>query len=385
MRNEFGGRVIVAAMNLVATLGWLGTSNVTAAEVVFRDDFDAGLLEPGWEFIREDASAYSLTANPGFFRILTQRGAVSEGSAIHNLLVRPRSGDFILQTRLEFNPQLAREFAGLLVYVDDENAIALGLAYASGERGVFRGIGMVSLASGSTGAQRPAAFYDEDTSDNPNVVFLRLLRSGDQFVAGYSADGITFTDVGSVTNALPDRVLVGIGGTNGDFEECGADCDVSIPADFDYFQISSLGDDDPLNGVTLDAVTLDGPAEVVGGGSGTFVLNATFSDGSSLDVTEDAEWTVAPAELGEVIAGTFSAADVEQTSQATIVASYTKLTSGGAATRTDSLLVRITAPPRPSSGQPRACGFGGILGLLVVMVFMGRVGLGGVFSGHDRR
>ncbi len=334
-----------------------------AADVVFRDDFD-GQLAAGWEFVREDPSAYSLSDRPGFLRIESQRGAFGDGQPVQNLLLRERSGDFILETRVEFDPQRALEFAGLIVYLDDDNSVALGLAYAAGERGVFRGIVMVSLEDGASGGQRPGAFYDEDSVENPNVVYLRLLRSGDQFVAGYSPDGVTYSDIGSLTLSLPSAVRVGVGATNGDFEDCGSDCDVQVPADFDFFQISTFGDgDDPTDGIVLESLTIEGDDEVLGGTTTSYTAVAEFSDGSTQDVSEDAEWTSAPPTAGSIEGGEFEGADVDEPTQVTIVATYTHLTSGGAVTRTDSLLVLVSPPP---SAGPRGCGVG-MLGLLALL------------------
>jgi len=330
-------------------------ASARAADVVFRDEFSATQLEAGWSFVREDPAAHSLTDRPDFFRIQTQRGAVSAGVPVANLLLRPISGDFIIETRVEFDPQRAQEFAGLAVYEDDANSVALGLVYAAGSRGVFRGIAMLGVSGGVGSSQRPGAFYDADSTADPNVVYLRLLRSGDQFVAGYSADGISYADIGSLTNPMADAVRVGLAAANGDYVDCGADCDLSIPADFDFFQISTFsGSGGDAGGVVLESVQIDGPAEVVGGTQADFTLTATFSDGSTVDVTADAEWTLAPTNFGSVAGGAFDAAQVSATSQATLVAQYTQLTSGGAATDTDSILVRIT--PASGSGGPRACG-----------------------------
>jgi regulation of enolase protein 1 (concanavalin A-like superfamily) len=355
----------------------LGMRPASAADVVFRDDFNSAELQAGWTFVHEDASNHSLTARSGFFRINTQRGAFTDGSTVDNLLVRERSGDFILETRLEFDPETAQEFAGLLVYVDDTHAVALGLAYAQGQRGTFRGIVLLGVGGADSGSQRPATRYDATSSANPNVVFLRLLRSGSQFVAGYSADGVTYTDIGSITNELADPVMVGIGAANGDSTDCGAACDHSIAADFDYFQISTFGastDGGPVGGITFDSLTVDGPAQVLSGATANLTATASFSDGSTLDVTDKAEWVVAPAGLGQIDAGVLTASTVTQTQQVTVVASYAHLfSSGGTTSRTGSTLVKITLPIT-TGGQPKACGVGILMPAL--MCWLSVVGRG---------
>jgi hypothetical protein len=264
----------------------------------FRDDFSSMQVGAGWQILNESAANHDLAARSGFLRILTQRGALEEDKRINNLFVRQFSGDFVLQTRLEFDPRAGQQFAGLLLYESQTNAAALGLTFVSGDRGQFRGLALVSAALAGSGVQPPVQRYDDSTAANPNVVHLRLLRSGEQLVAGYSEDGGTFTDFGSVLNAFPNTVLVGIGATNGDFDECGIVCDTPIAADFDYFQITAI-DEGPGNGEPqVDELTIDGPDQVTGGTIGSFRATAHFDDDTDLDVTAEALWTLAPAGNG---------------------------------------------------------------------------------------
>src|SRR6188474_3317700 len=75
------------------------------AEIIFRDDFGNSALQAGWTIVRPDPATYSLTATPGYYRVLTTRGLLGEEGSAKNLLVRPASGNFILDTRLEFDPR----------------------------------------------------------------------------------------------------------------------------------------------------------------------------------------------------------------------------------------------------------------------------------------
>ncbi len=340
----------------------LAASPTPAAEVVFRDDFDSPELEQGWVIVNEDAARYTLTAREGFFRINTQRGTVGESVTVRNLLLREMSGAFILDTRVEFNPRAAQEFAGVAVYLDDAHAVALGLAFASGERGRFRGIVMLSVGEDSDGdGRRPGAFYDEANAENPNAVYLRLLRSGDKFVGAFSPNGQTYTDIGTITNEMPNTVMVGLGAANGDYSGCGSECDLSIPADFDFVQISKLADGEPIIDVTLEAVTVEGPDEVVAGSTVSFTAIASFSDGSTQDVTDQAEWIVAPSEVAQIEVGEFSAGAVDSTRQVTVVASYTQFTVNGEVSQSGSKLVRVAVDSSSGGGGPparRLCGTG---------------------------
>jgi regulation of enolase protein 1 (concanavalin A-like superfamily) len=341
-----------------------------AQDVIFRDDFDGATLGSGWTIIREDASAYSLSARPGYFRINTQRGRLSEGGNVNNLLVRSASGDFILEARLEFDPREARQFAGILVRQDDNRGVSLGLAYASGEGREFRGIVLINATDPNTEAERSGAFYDEDTTEDPTVVYLRLLRNGDEFVAAFSPDGETFTELGSAINEMPDSIQVGFAAGNGDFEECGSACDASIPADFDFFEISSFEGGGPSGDATLTGLSIDGPDTVTSGGTGAFTATASFDDGSTLDVSTDADWSVSPPERGTISDGQFTAATVGSSQNVTLVASYSHTSGGNTVTKSASKVVGIIVGSSGTDGGGGGGG-GGLCGAGLAVVPIG--------------
>ena len=69
------------------------------------------------------------------------------------------------------------------------------------------------------------------------TVYLRVVRSGDRYTGSLSADGISFTAVGSLSNDLSARVNVGVGTLI--VEACSANCDERVPAEFDFFEVRS--------------------------------------------------------------------------------------------------------------------------------------------------
>lgn len=358
------GPIALVTVVLTATVA------APAQEVLFRDDFDGATLGSGWTIVREDASAYSLTTRPGYFRINTQRGRLSEGGNVNNLLVRDASGDLILEARLEFNPAEARQFAGILVRQDDNRGVSLGLAYASGEGREFRGVVLINATDPNTEAERSGAFYDEDTTDTPNLVYLRLLRSGDQFVAAFSPDGETFTELGTALNEMPDSVQVGFAAGNGDFEECGSACESSIPADFDYFQISSFDGGGPSGDATLTGLSIEGPDTVTSGGTGDFTATASFSDGSTLDVSTGADWSVSPPERGTINDGQFTAATVDSSQNVTLVASYSHTSNDNTVSESATKVVGIMVGSSGTGGGGGGGG-GGLCGAGLAVVPLG--------------
>ena len=200
-------------------------------------------------------------------------------------------------------------------------------------------------------------------------MYLRLLRQGEQFVGAYSDDGVNYRDLGTVTNSLADDISVGVGAANGDSPSCGPACDASIPADFDYFQISTLdgsgnGGGPPVE-VTLESVDISGPGDVVGGASANFTATARFSDGTSTDVTQNADWEVAPPDIGTIEGGVLSAGTFSAPRSATVVATFSQLTSSEAVTRTGAVVIRIVT--ESSQGRPlQFCGVG-VVALLPLM------------------
>jgi len=347
----------LAAMTALALCA--AESEVRAANVVFRDDFSTATLDTGWTFVRGDEITRSLTSRPGYFRIQTQRGSIITGNS-KNIMLRKMSGNFILETRLEFNPTTAQQFAGLVVYQDDTHGVVLGLVYAKGERGEFRGAVVVSAKGPDVEGERSGAFYDDSVSANPNLIYLRLLRSGNQFVTAYSADGVTYSELSIVTNDLPDPIDVGITAGNGDFDGCGSECDTPINADFDFFQISSLGTttnpmpgDDPI----LDTLVIDGPTQLVVGQPAAFKAVATLTDGSTQDVTTKASWLAAPPDRATVDKGAVFAADLEELRPVTLVATYTQLIGDALVTRTATRVVPIRASGSAPAPNP-FCGLG---------------------------
>jgi regulation of enolase protein 1 (concanavalin A-like superfamily) len=355
---------------------WLTADRQAAAGVVFRDDFNSPELESGWTIIREDPNAYSLTDRPGFLRIRTQEGAVGENSTVKNLFLRPVTGDFIIETRLEFDPREPRQFAGLLIHASDAQGVALGLAFAAGERGTFRGVAMISTTGADQPPEQSGAFYDENNQAAPNIVYLRMLRSGNQVATAFSPDGITYTELGSMINPLPVTVNVGMAAGNGDAEACGQFCDIPKPADFNFFQISSLDGTDPTPGnggdneepppppppTVFQTLAIQGPGSVIGGNASTYKAIATFSDASSADVTGQVQWLVAPSGLATISAGELSTFEVQSPQQVTVVASYTP--PGGDAFNA-AQLVQITTVPSGSPPFFGLCGSG--WGLAAVM------------------
>jgi hypothetical protein len=95
------------------------------AVVPWRDEFN-GSLAAAWSWTNENATAWNLTDAAGFLRIY----ASPLGTGAENLLLRSvAAGDFVIETRLLFEPDADFQFAGLVVYQDADNFLQFGRAF----------------------------------------------------------------------------------------------------------------------------------------------------------------------------------------------------------------------------------------------------------------
>jgi len=389
MRRQVIKKVVVAFVAFCAAAGIVPRGECFAQEASFRDNFTSNSLDSAWVIIREDPLFHSLDANPGFFRILTQRGLLGDQGAAKNLLMRAASGNFVIETRLEFDPRAGQQFAGIMVYEDDAHAVGVGLIRVSGIRGTFRGAIIVNEGGVDAANTRPAAArYDETNVDEPTVIYLRVLRQGNQFVAGFSEDGVLYRDLGTVSNEMPDTVLVGVAAANGDGPNCGSECDFAIAADFDFFgirPINSSPDEEPVVGATLDRVEIVGPSAVLVGGSVQFEASAVFSDGSNQVVTNDAVWSIAPEGRGSIEGGLLLAPQLAEVAQATVVAMYTQRTSGSTVTKYGAKVIRLETDPS-AVGSISLCGSGlaTVFPIMLMSLLFARLGTSHA-TGNPRR
>jgi beta-xylosidase len=210
----------LVALVLFTALWWLPAT--AGAQPTWRDDFNGPGLDPGWTFVDDTSSGWSLSDRPGFLRLYTSTTREVDG----NILLRaPARGHFAIETRLIFVPQANFDFAGLIVFQDALNYFQFGRAYCDSP-GVCVGNGFYfdNVSGGIfTGSNHAAANTDPEA-------FLRLELKGRTLTAFLSGDGRTWRRFAS--HVLPPRFQIrGVGLTSSDhFSPT-----LPIPADFDYF------------------------------------------------------------------------------------------------------------------------------------------------------
>ncbi|HZR40680.1 MAG TPA: family 43 glycosylhydrolase [Ktedonobacteraceae bacterium] len=95
--------------------------------LAFSDEFN-GTLGMQWSWLHEDATRHSL-AN-GQLSIIVNGDLYRDSNNATNLLVEsPPSGDYMIETKLTFDPDTNFQQAGLLIYSDDDHYIKVGVTH----------------------------------------------------------------------------------------------------------------------------------------------------------------------------------------------------------------------------------------------------------------
>lgn len=197
-----------------------------------RDDFDSEKLSLDWEFVRTpDNGSWSLTERPGYLRLWTRDGQLSEIRAKNTLLRREQELSYTAETKLEFAPDLDGEQAGLTCYYSTATYARCSLCYEGGRK--------LQLVINRNHGEELVA---EVAGVKEGPVYLRVVVEGLTRTFTYSYDGVHWEQVGVLHNCIylcdegvpddPKRhtgTLVGIYANNGG-------CGSRKAADFDYFQ-----------------------------------------------------------------------------------------------------------------------------------------------------
>jgi regulation of enolase protein 1 (concanavalin A-like superfamily) len=191
------------------------------------DGFDAPSLDPAWSWVRENASHWSLSAQPGALRIQTQAGTLT-GAANNqrNLLLRSApSGNYRVTAQVEVHADQDYQHAGLYLYQDDDHYVRLTRAQATQAKG--QGI-YFNVEAGTV-------YTATSTADASSVVYLKLGKRGDVYSGFYSQDGVLWHLVGQREVAGFNPSQVGLSAANGN-----APFATEIPADFEWLRVDEL-------------------------------------------------------------------------------------------------------------------------------------------------
>jgi regulation of enolase protein 1 (concanavalin A-like superfamily) len=192
----------------------------------FNDNFQGTWNDDwGWTDPNNDVT-YSLTARSGFLRLTVPGDNDLAGVANYDAprLLVPQSGDFTIESLVEFNPTETYQGAGLLVWQDENTFLRLEFGYG-GMGGIEKNAVFVKQEEGGLGLVGSI-----DLSATLNRLELRLQRTGDQFSAWYREVGGTWQEIGSTELNLASTIDVGI-------IQVTQYTTSEISADYDYFKV----------------------------------------------------------------------------------------------------------------------------------------------------
>lgn len=244
-----------------------------------NDEFNGGTLASCWSWVNENPSRWSLTARPGYLRLVTDSGDMGDKNL---LLQEAPAGEFEVSTRLLFSPTSDFQMAGIVLWQDDDNYLALGRAYCGlpGPLCVGNGIYFDKMEGGTLGQTKFAT-----ATASQSEAHLKVVRRGNDYHGYYSEDGSTWSLIGS--HAVGAGVSLSRLGLTAGQDLAGS----QIPADFDWFRFSEPlpaadvifhnGDILPLGGSLAadEAVGIrDGKIWVLGSEQGVMTFNGVKTE-----------------------------------------------------------------------------------------------------------
>jgi beta-xylosidase len=196
--------------------------NQPESAAAWTDDFQSPALDHHWTWAREDPTHWSLSARPGYLRIITQTGGIYEATEKQkNVLLMPApKGDFRIVTKCTIDPTENYQYAGLMVYQGRNNYVQINRAFTDGNSFNFD-------------IETNGKPINRRVPESATTVFLRITKQGDTYTGDYSLDGETWTTVGQGTASLVDA-KVGICAANN------LPGKPHIPADFDFFKLYTV-------------------------------------------------------------------------------------------------------------------------------------------------
>jgi hypothetical protein len=184
-----------------------------------------------WSFIRFGNNQWNLTSQTGLLKTyLTQTSNVYEGGPDTLLLRWIENEDFEIITRVLFEPKRNFQRAGLVIYQNRDNYVALLRSYADVGDNPGNAIYFDH-------ASPLAPSYDDSNYNNYstqitslNDVYLKLRREGSVYTGFYSIDGQTWIQIGEhISSIEPVSYGLLIGKS-----------DTEIFALFDFFEMHNL-------------------------------------------------------------------------------------------------------------------------------------------------
>ena len=231
------------------------TVTVNFGTKAVSDNFDKPALNKAWTWVREDPSKWTLEEQPGSLLLTSGEGDIAGGKA-SNILLQSANSDWTAETKLTClaPPAMPAQNAGLVAYECDGNFVKFVYsATFNFRRPATDGpvAGQLQLLVQENGSQKSLVSLPmEGIVKEDQVLWLRLVKQGDDYTAFYSVDGKKFEKMGSAKAVLTDvraglvacegemPMMRGFGGPRGGMRLPAA---APLKAAFEYFHIDSRG------------------------------------------------------------------------------------------------------------------------------------------------
>jgi regulation of enolase protein 1 (concanavalin A-like superfamily) len=227
-----GGVGIFTLFTRIAGNTSQGNTSVTpnACGGAFSDEFK-GSLHSGWSWIDPGGnSTYDLTAQGLRISDSTNNDDLypSYTNANAPRLLQPISGNFTVDTLVEFNPIYFYQGAGILIWQDDSNFLRFERAFWGNRSGIF-------FAKRVNGGGLPDISPLVEHPTTASVVELRLQKNGDHFTSSWREPGKNW-QIDGETDFHFDYMMVGL-----DLVAVAAAPGATPPttAYYSYFRVSS--------------------------------------------------------------------------------------------------------------------------------------------------
>ena len=164
--------------------GWLffGVSLPAAERTLFEEKFSGQLL-PGWSWIDEQRDSWQLDNGNLELKVVAVPDGLWSGGRKHpNLLLRDlgAQGDFAVEVQLQSRPTANLEHAGIVIYFDGDNYIAINKEVMGGDLG--KPAAKAEIVMVSEKAAKPAI---REKAYEHEEVGLRLSVVGKKVISQY--------------------------------------------------------------------------------------------------------------------------------------------------------------------------------------------------------
>ena len=174
------------------------------------DSFRKGALDKAWRWVREDPAAWTLSAADGLVLTAGKGDIAQGGNSATNILLQSANSDWTVETKMHcFSaPAAPAQNAGLVAYESDDNFVKFVYAATFNFRrpaDAGPAAGQLQLLVEENGSQKSLASLPLDgIVGADNVLWLRLVKQGDNYTAWYSVDGKQFEKMGAAQAVLKD-------------------------------------------------------------------------------------------------------------------------------------------------------------------------------------